>query len=117
MKKLILAVLGAGALMVNQVNAQDTVAAQTKAHVKGTAISTRMRTRPKPVVNIEESPVQGIIPRATRVDQPLQMLNPLAPREYGNGSEFVSGYNDDPGQGPKNQKNNGAAFKLFSVEF
>ena len=112
MKKLIFAVLATVALAAN---AQDTP--RPKAHVKGSVISTAVRNRPRPTVAVEESPVQGIIPRATRVNQPLQMLNPLAPREYGNGSEFVSGYNDDPGQGPKNQKNNATGFKLFAVEF
>ena len=112
MKKLVFAVLAVAALSVH---AQDTP--KPKAHIMGSIISAPARNRPRPVVVIEESPVQGIIPRATRVDNPLQLLNPVAPREYGNGSEFVSGYNDDPGQGPKNQKNNATAFKLFSFEF
>jgi len=113
MKRLIFAALAMAALAAN---AQDATT-HSKAHVKGTAISAPLRARPRPVVAVEESPVQGILPHMTRVDQPLQMLNPVAPREYGNGSGFVSGYNDDPGQGPKNQKNNGVGFKLFALEF
>ena len=30
---------------------------------------------------------QGLIPMATRVKNPLQLINPLAPREYGDGYE------------------------------
>ena len=112
MKKLVFALFAAVALSAN---AQDLPV--HKAHIKGTIISAPSRNRPRPVVNVERNQVQGILPRAARIDNPLQMLNPLAPREYGNGSEIVSGYDDDPGHGPKNQKNNGVGLKLFSFEF
>lgn len=32
---------------------------------------------------------QGLIPMATRVPNPLQLINPLAPREYGSGYQNV----------------------------
>jgi hypothetical protein len=32
----------------------------------------------------------GVIPRALRAEQPLQLINPLAPPEYGIGAEILS---------------------------
>lgn len=34
--------------------------------------------------------VDGVIPRALRAEQPLQLINPLAPPEYGIGAEILS---------------------------
>jgi len=53
--------------------------------------------------------VSGVIPRAVRGDNPLQMLNPFAPAKYGTSEGNVSFHPDIPG------KWNG--IKLFSISF
>ncbi len=113
MKKLVFALMAGAALSAS---AQDT--SKPRVHIKGTVIYAPIRNTPRPVAaTVQQSSVQGSLPRAARLDQPLQMVNPVAPREYGNGLENINGYDDDPGQGPKNQKNYATAFKLFSLEF
>jgi hypothetical protein len=42
--------------------------------------------------------VSGVIPRAIRGGNPLQMLNPLAPAKYGTANESVSIDPDVPGK-------------------
>ena len=51
----------------------------------------------------------GVIPRAIRGGDPVQMLNPLAPAKYGTAEENVSMDPDVPGKG------NGIRF--FSISF
>jgi len=53
--------------------------------------------------------ISGVIPRAMRGGNPLQMLNPLAPAKYGTAEENVSLDPDVPG------KWNG--INLFSISF
>jgi hypothetical protein len=53
--------------------------------------------------------VSGVIPRAIRGENPLQMLNPFAPAKYGTAEDNVSFDPDVPG------KVNGINF--FSVSF
>ena len=53
--------------------------------------------------------VTGVIPRAIRSGNPLQMLNPLAPAKYGTAEENVLLDSDAPG------KWNG--IKLLSISF
>ena len=53
--------------------------------------------------------VSGVIPRAIRGGNPLQMLNPFAPARYGTAKENVSFDPDIPGKG------NG--INLFSISF
>jgi hypothetical protein len=48
---------------------------------------------------ISEQTVSGVIPRAIRGGNPLQMFNPLAPRKYGTAEENVSLDPDVPGKG------------------
>jgi hypothetical protein len=36
-----------------------------------------------------QHPSEGVLQRAVRVGNPLQMINPFASREYGDGSEFL----------------------------
>ncbi|GEM_PF-4139497 len=102
MKKF-LAVSLALALAGFSANAQDS---RTKARVRGSNISAPMRARPHatPNVQLERSPVQGAIPQMIRGDAV-------------SGEENVSTFSDDPGHGPKNQKNVSGGVKLFSFEF
>ena len=44
-------------------------------------------TPPPPVGQARD--VRGVVPRAVRGGNPLQMLNPLAPAKYGNAAEAV----------------------------
>ncbi len=79
--------------------AQDThfVAPSTKARTANAPVKLRPR-------------VDGSIPRAIRSGHPFQMINPLAPAEYGDGRDMVRREADDPYQRPQ-------GLKLFVVEF
>jgi hypothetical protein len=68
----------------------------------------RVRQTHRPATITEQS-VSGVIPRAIRGGQPLQMLNPFAPAKYGTADESVSLDPDVPG------KVNG--IKLVSISF
>ena len=54
--------------------------------------------------------VDGSIARAVRSGQPLQMINPFAPPQYGDGSDAVNRVPDDPEQRPR-------GFRLLAFEF
>ena len=54
--------------------------------------------------------VDGVLPRMIRSGNPLQMLNPAAPPEYGYGQDMVSRNPTDPYQKPK-------GIRLFAIEF
>jgi hypothetical protein len=58
---------------------------------------------------LTRSAVSGVIPRAIRGGNPLQMLNPFAPAKYGTSEENISLDPDVPG------KVNGINF--FSISF
>jgi hypothetical protein len=47
---------------------------------------------------ISQRAVSGVIPRAIRGGNPLQMLNPLAPAKYGTSQDSVSVDPDVPGK-------------------
>jgi hypothetical protein len=63
----------------------------------------------RPPAPLARPAVSGVIPRAIRGGNPLQMLNPLAPAKYGSAQENVSFDPDVPGKG------NGINF--FSISF
>src|SRR5436309_5052341 len=64
------------------------VVAETKTF---TAPVTHTKARHRPAPPISQKPdVDGVIPRAFRGGNPLQMLNPRAPRKYGTSQEAVS---------------------------
>jgi hypothetical protein len=48
---------------------------------------------------LSEPTVSGVIPRAIRGGNPLQMLNPFAPAKYGTSEDNVSVDPDVPGKG------------------
>ena len=56
---------------------------------------TKQRHRPAAPVS-QKTEVDGVIPRAFRGGNPLQMFNPKAPRKYGTSLEAVSYDQDDP---------------------
>ena len=57
----------------------------------------------------------GAIPRGVQSGNPLQMLNPFAPKEYGNGADLVSDEQGPPT--PRPQYKVGRGFRLLSIEF
>ena len=69
------------------------VGAKTKTF---TAPVTQTKQRQRPAPPISRRDVDGVIPRAIRGGNPLQMFNPRAPRKYGTSQEAVSYDQDDP---------------------
>ena len=55
---------------------------------------TKQRQRPAPP--ILKPDVDGVLPRAVRGGNPLQMLNPRAPRKYGTSQEAITYDPNDP---------------------
>ena len=55
-----------------------------------TAPVTQPKHRERPAPPISKRDVDGVVPRAVRGGNPLQMLNPRAPRKYGTSLEAVS---------------------------
>lgn len=80
---------------------QETTGFRTTVQRKKTAKT----EKPAPVTNQK---VQGVIPRALRGGNPLQMLNPKAPAKYGTAEQSVA-YN--PLTGRYDQ------IKLFEISF
>ena len=61
---------------------------------------------------------EGGLQRGMRMGNPAQMLNPLAPREYGTGAEFVEYRQNDPFLRPRDPgREHPIALRLFSFEF
>ena len=67
------------------------------------------QARQRPAPPITPGQVGGVIPRALRGGNPLQMLNPRAPARYGTAEQSVTFHPDVPG------KWNG--IKLFAITF
>jgi len=61
---------------------------------------------------------EGALQRGVRIGNPVQMFNPFAPGGYGDGREFVTPRDEDPGLRPRDKSR---AFpiglRLFSVAF
>ena len=56
------------------------------------------------------SRIDGSVSRATRSGNPLQMINPFAPKEYGDGSDVTRREPEDPYQRAQ-------GLRLFAVSF
>ncbi len=69
----------------------------------GTFVAPRV-TAPNAAAIAPTSGADGVIPRAIRSGNPLQMINPFAPAEYGGSQEVVRHENGDPYQNPKGIK-------------
>jgi hypothetical protein len=67
-----------------------------------------VRAMPTPPPITARPPVQGVVPRAFRGGNPLEMFNPWAPPQYGTGEQSVA-YN--PFTGRYDQ------IKLFEIVF
>jgi len=53
-------------------------------------IQPKKHPRPAPPPPIYRENVQGVVPRAVRGGNPLQMLNPYAPAKYGTSEQSVA---------------------------
>ena len=56
----------------------------------------RVKVKERPAPALRQTEVTGVIPRAVRGGNPLQMLNPRAPAKYGTAQEAVSYDQNDP---------------------
>ena len=59
-------------------------------------------------------PVDGAVQKAIRSRNPLQMINPFAPREYGNGAECVYHDENDNFQNRNNHDTHPKGIRLFA---
>ncbi len=102
MKKLLL--LATVVLMNGSLFAEDFVAPQRSRR----RVTQPGRVRPP-------STLDGAIPRGVQSGNPLQMLNPFAPKEYGSGADLVSDEQGPPS--PRPQYKVGRGLRLLSFQF
>jgi hypothetical protein len=74
--------------------AVTSVVAETKTFT-APVTHTKARQRPAPPIS-QKTEIDGVLPRAFRGGNPLQMFNPRAPRKYGTSQEAVSYDQADP---------------------
>jgi hypothetical protein len=89
----------------------STVAAETptaSGNFTAPTAPSQQRHRPAPPIS-QKTTVDGVVPRAIRGGNPLQMLNPRAPRKYGTSQEAVSYDQDEPYKW--------RGIKLFEIRF
>ena len=121
----LLVTVAAGLLTVSGLQAQTdqvtTTARRSRSRVAATAsVNSRSSTRleaqrraaQRAAVGTTVAParIDGSVVRAARSGNPLQMVNPAAPAEYGDGRDVTRHEVDDPYQRPQ-------GLKLFAVEF
>lgn len=107
--------VAAGLFCTSALHAQTTV---TKRNGNGRKTTTTYTSRRTAVerTRIANLPVtigprtDGVVPRAIRSGNPLQMVNPAAPAEYGSGQDVTRHEVDDPNQRPQ-------GIKLYAIEF
>jgi hypothetical protein len=56
------------------------------------------RPSPAPRAPVNLAPIEGVVQAAIRHGNPVQMLNPAAPAEYGNARDHVTYDPNDPGK-------------------
>jgi ribosomal protein L13 len=69
----------------------------TRSHTASFESRQHARQTRRPATLFEQS-ISGVIPRAIRGGNPLQMLNPFAPAKYGTAADNVSVDPDVPGK-------------------
>ena len=74
---------------------------------------------PKPAPPLPARAPSGVVPRAVRGGNPLQMLNPAAPARYGTAQQSVTLKPGDPGQrnGKPEDPGKWNGIKLFEFYF
>ena len=106
--KILIACLASGLLTLGQAARAAANPATARSHAVSFESRHHARQTHRPTT-LSEQNISGVIPRAIRGGNPLQMLNPLAPAKYGTAEENVSLDPDVPG------KWNG--INLFSISF
>ena len=106
--KTLIASLVTGLLTSGQPAQAAGTPATARSHTASFESRHHVRQTPLPAAHPQPT-VSGVIPRAIRGANPLQMLNPFAPAKYGTADDNVSFDPDVPG------KVNGINF--FSVSF
>ena len=108
--------LSVGLLSASALHAQTTVTTRNATGRKTTKTFTSRHVTTAERTRVISAPVaigprtDGIIPRAIRSGNPLQMINPAAPAEYGSGQDVTRHEVDDPFQRPQ-------GLKLYAIEF
>jgi hypothetical protein len=95
--KALIACLATGLLMLDQPVRAASKAATALAPTTSFEHRHHARQTHRPAT-LSQPAVSGVIPRAIRGGNPLQMLNPLAPAKYGTADESVSLDPDVPGK-------------------
>src|SRR5712671_3465546 len=88
-------------LMIAALAACDQASAVTSQHASSqstTLVQRRHSVQSRRPAAEARPQVTGVIPRAIRIGNPLQMLNPLAPAKYGTAEENVLLDSDLPGK-------------------
>ena len=106
--KTLIACLATGFLMLGQPAWAAGTPTTAPSHTASFESRNRARQIHQPPI-LSQPGVSGVIPRAIRGGNPLQMLNPFAPAKYGTADDNVSFDPDVPG------KVNG--IKFFGVSF
>lgn len=95
MKKLFLTILLAAAS--SAALAQELTTTTTTTTTTTGRIETELE-KPRPPAAAPIVPTEGAVQLALRTGQPIQLINPAAPAEYGNAHERVSHDPNDPGK-------------------
>ena len=74
------------------------IAAQAAPQPLAAPIHARPAKKPAPPPPVYRETAQGVVPRAVRGGNPLQMLNPKAPAKYGTWAESTSFDPNIPGK-------------------
>jgi hypothetical protein len=95
--KTFIACLATGLLTLGQPARAASNPAATPSHTASFESRHHARQTARPAV-LSQPGVSGVIPRAIRGGNPLQMLNPFAPAKYGTAEDNVSFDPDVPGK-------------------
>jgi hypothetical protein len=106
--KTLIACLATGLMGLGQPARAAGNSATTRSHTASFESRHHARQTHRPAT-LSQQTVSGVIPRAIRGGNPLEMLNPFAPAKYGTAEENVSFDPDVPGKG------NGINF--FTISF
>ena len=101
MKTTILSILLAAASSVAFGQGQGELTTTAGTTVTTTTTTGRVETtlpKPRPPSAAPIIPTEGAVQLAIRTHQPIQLINPAAPAEYGNAQERVSHDPKDPGK-------------------
>lgn len=72
---------------------------------------------PAPTREMAPPAVDGALPNAVRSPNPLQMVNPFAPRAYGSGRQYVEHDERDPFLESHERRPRPIGIRLFTFEF